>query len=262
MHQTRNKTVSPLIAIVGETASGKTALGIELAKRFDGEIICADSRTVYRSMDIGTAKPTTAEQVLVPHHLLDIVNPDQQFTVADFQRLATEAIDDVTRRGKLPIMVGGSGLYVDAVIYQYAFSSPTQARNPNNPRHLAAEARRADTSLRPHTLVLGLESNRETLTERISQRVHAMVQAGLVEETRMLLAQYRGSKALDAPGYKAFAQYIAGDIDLETAKAIFVRNDLGLAKRQRTWFKRNKSIHWVNNSSDAVEFTTTFLDNL
>src|SRR5690554_3992440 len=104
---------TPLVVIVGQTASGKSALAMHLARRFNGEIIAADSRTVYRDMDIGTAKPTPKDRAAVPHHLIDIVDPDESFNVADFQRLANAAIKDVARRGKLPILVGGTGLYVD-----------------------------------------------------------------------------------------------------------------------------------------------------
>lgn len=116
-------TVAPLIAIVGPTASGKTAMAIELAKRFDGEIICADSRTVYKGMDIGTAKPTFDEQATVPHHMLNLVEPNERYTVADFQQGVRKLIDDITARGKFAMLVGGSGLYVDSVIFDYEFGS-------------------------------------------------------------------------------------------------------------------------------------------
>ena len=110
-----------LIVVVGETASGKTGVTIELAQRFSGEIICADSWTVRREADIGTAKPTSEQRALVSHHLLDVAGPDEDFTAAVFKRLANEAIKDITARGKLPIMVGGTGLYVDGVLYDYGF---------------------------------------------------------------------------------------------------------------------------------------------
>ncbi len=109
------------MVIVGETASGKTALGVELVKRFDGEVICADSWTVRRGVDIGTAKPTAKERQKVPHHLLDVVEPCGEFTAAVFKRLANQAVEDISDRGKLPIMVGGTGLYIDGVIYDFDF---------------------------------------------------------------------------------------------------------------------------------------------
>src|SRR5438105_4919924 len=113
--------INPLVVIIGETASGKTELALRLAQEFDGEIICADAWTVRRGVDIGTAKPTAEERALVPHHLLDVVGPCGDFTAAVFKKLATEAIEGISNRGKLPIMAGGTGLYVDSVIYDYGF---------------------------------------------------------------------------------------------------------------------------------------------
>ena len=115
------KSQGALLAIVGETASGKSALAMKLAKMLGGELICADSRTIYMGMDVGTAKPSKADQEKVRHHLLDVVRPDEKFTVSDFKRLAEAAISDIQSRGRLPIVVGGSGLYVDALIYDFKF---------------------------------------------------------------------------------------------------------------------------------------------
>src|SRR5687767_5549731 len=115
-------TKGPLVVIVGETASGKTALAVKLAQQFNGEIIAADSRTIYKEMNIGTAKPSPEERKAVPHHLIDILYPNERFTVADFQRLANETITDILSRGKLPLLVGGSGLYIDSVIFNYSFA--------------------------------------------------------------------------------------------------------------------------------------------
>ncbi len=250
----------PLIVVVGPTASGKTALAIELAERFNGEIICADSRTVYRGLDIGTAKPTAAERSRVRHHLLDVVTPDESFTAADFKRLANEVISDITSRGKLPIMAGGSGLYIDAVLFDYQFAPENAERDPVNPRHIKQGLGHGQGSLREDTLLLGLQVGRDVLRERIEQRVDTMVEAGLVSEAQWLVERYPVSKAVDAPGYKALRGYLEGLYSLDEAKALFVRNDMQLAKRQRTWFKRNKSIHWVENREEAVEIATTFLN--
>lgn len=232
----------PLIVIVGETASGKTALGIELAQKFDGEIICADSRTVYKHMDIGTAKPTKAEQRRVRHHLIDLVEPNEKYNAARFKKDALAAIANISGRGKVPIMVGGTGLYIDAVIFDYDFDSKTMSE------------------LLPNTLVIGIKRDRDDLKERISKRVDEMVAAGLVEEIKDVANKYGWqNEAMKSTSYRAFEQYIKGVISLEEAKRQFIRNDILFAKRQRTWFKRNKSIHWVNNSVDAVELATTFL---
>jgi tRNA dimethylallyltransferase len=252
-------SAAKLLVIVGPTASGKTALAIDLAQKFDGEIVCADSRTVYKYLDIGTAKPTPQEQATVPHHLLDVVDPDEPFTVADFKKLAEQAIQDIQSRGKLPILVGGSGLYVDAVIYDYRFSSAAAPKDPQNPRHLDASVEQRRSKISPHTLVLGLEVPRDVLKQRIAARVDQMVDAGFLDEVTYVAQRYPNSKALDAPGYKAFRQYQNGELTLEQAKALFVQNDYQLAKRQMTWFRRNSEIYWFDGAVDALEFATNSL---
>lgn len=247
-----------LLAIVGATASGKTSLAIEIARKYNGEIICADSRTVYRGMNIGTAKPTQAEQAAAMHHLLDVVNPDEAFTVADFKKLAEEAVQEVTVHGKLPIVVGGSGLYVDALLYDFSFSDST-SRDPENPRHSDPTVAKSRKPLREGTFILGLNPEREVVRERIRERVEQMVADGFTDEVRNLLAKYPNEKAVQAPGYKAFKEYIDGDISLDEAKQRFVINDSQLAKRQVTWFKRNPDIHWFENAEDAGQFIDSLL---
>lgn len=285
--------MTKLLVIVGETASGKTALAIDLAERFNGEIIAADSRTVYKDMDIGTAKPTAEEQKRVRHHLIDVVTPDQTFTAGEFQRRAKAAIEDITARSKLPIMVGGTGLYIDSVLYDFTFrpvADPKVRRgleamdvthlqqlleergidpptDPQNKRHvirtLETEGQPSQRQpLRSDTLIIGLKLDREMLKQRITQRVEDMVAAGLVNELKSLAEQYGwDTPALQTPGYKAFRQYLDGKLTLEEAKALFVRSDLQLAKRQRTWFKRNDSIQWLDDPRKAVDLATTFLNN-
>lgn len=250
----------PLVVIVGETSSGKSALAMEIAERFDGEIVCADSRTVYKGMDIGTAKPTSEYQSKIPHHLLDVVAPNESFTVADFKRLANQAIGDIQSRGKLPILVGGSGLYIDAVVFDYHFSETSAPRNPNNPRHLHASAKRDKSDLSPNTLLVGLEVPRDILRQRIVARVDKMVEEGFIDEVHKITELYPGSKALDAPGYQAFQAHLDGRISLTEAKSLFVQKDLRLAKKQRTWFKRNNSIQWYTDPSKIVEIITTLLN--
>ncbi len=250
---------APLIVVVGETASGKTALGIELAKKFDGEIICADSRTVYRGMDIGTAKPTNEEQSIVPHHLLDIRDPDEIYTVVQFQKDAQEAIRGIANRGRLPIMVGGSGLYIDSVIYDYSFYSDV-IRDKSNPRHLADGSGSQDKVLRENTLIIGIERDKSDLENRIKKRVDIMLEAGLVDEVRSLITKYgRDKPALSGICYQIFAEYLEARISLDEARQKFVHGDMVLAKKQRTWFKRNKSIHWVEASSGAISLVTKWL---
>jgi tRNA dimethylallyltransferase len=283
---------APLIVVVGPTASGKTALALNLAERFGGEIIAADSRTIYKGMDIGTAKPTSAERQRVPHHLLDIIEPDAPFTVVDFQRLANAAISEIIGRGKLPILVGGSGLYIDAVIYNFSFRGAPDAQlrqqtaalsveevqrllesrnitlpaDERNPRHLVRALETGGTHpsrgrLRPHTLVIGLDPGKEVLAAAIVRRVEQMVTAGFVDEVRTLATRYGwAGQALQAPGYKAFRPYLAGVVSLDEAKELFVRYDVQYAKRQKTWFKRNADIRWISNPAEAVDIVTTFLN--
>lgn len=286
-----------LLVVVGETASGKSALALELAERFGGEIICADSRTVYKGMDIGTAKPSAEERARVPHYCLDIVSPGDSFTVADFKRCATEAIEAIHKKGKLPIMVGGTGLYIDSVLYDYQFRAPADPElrrrleglsvlelqeqlasngvplpeNTQNPRHLI---RAIETNgqasirkpLRAQTTILGLTVERAVLEQRIKSRVDAMVASGFVDEVKNLVQRYgEDNAALQAPGYKAFRGYISGAASMQEAKQQFIKNDLNLAKRQRTWFKRNNSIQWFDNREDLsaiVDFVTTELNKL
>lgn len=256
----------PILVIVGETASGKSALAIELAERLSGEIICADSRTIYKDMDIGTAKPSPADRLRIPHHMLDVVTPDMRFTVVDFKREADHLIKDIHSRGKLPILVGGSGLYIDAVIYDYQFATPEEfsLRSGVNPRHLAKDESRAKQDvLRPGVAIVGLQIDRDELRQRVADRVENMVQAGFVQEVTDVSNKYGWDvPALMAPGYRAFREYIEGTISIEEAKAKFVKSDMDLAKRQRTWFKRNKSIQWVDNPRKAVAIATTLLSKI
>lgn len=281
-----------LVVILGQTASGKSALAMDLARRYGGEIIAADSRTVYKGMDIGTAKPSAADQELVPHHLLDVVNPDERFTVADFQTQANAAINDIAERGKVPFLVGGSGLYIDSVIYNFSFRKPADEaqraklhdlsiselqemlvergiglpENKDNPRHLVRALETGGEipqrqGLRPNTLVIGLAKERDQLEASIRRRVDIMVEEGFADEVKRLSEQYGWDvPALQAPGYKAFRMYVAGQANLEEAKSLFIRHDLQYAKRQKTWFKRNPDITWISNPEEAVDLVTTFLN--
>jgi tRNA dimethylallyltransferase len=254
--------VAKLLVIVGPTASGKSDLAMKLAKKLEGEIICADSRTVYKGLNIGTAKPSATDRVEVPHHILDIIEPDEDFNVADFKRLAEQAMEDIQARGKFPILVGGSGLYVDAVLFDYEFSETNSPKDDANPRHLDKNVPRRRSELRKDTLVIGLAVDKEELKARIEKRIEEMLAQGLIEEVRQIQAHYPGSKALLAPGYKAFSEHLAGRLSLEEAKALFIKNDYNLAKRQISWFKRNKKIHWLNTKNTYIEDTLKLLNKL
>lgn len=284
----------PLIVVAGETASGKTALAIELAKQFNGEIIAADSRTIYKGMDIGTAKPTESERAAVPHHLLDITEPDRPLTVAEYTKLANQAIREIASRGKIPFLVGGAGLYIDAVIYGFTFLNAPDPQlrsrlqelsveelqaelaergiplpaNEKNPRHLMRQletqghpATRSD--LRQNTLVLGMEVDREELRQRVTQRTDRMLEQGLAGEASTLFDQYgEECLALQTIGYQEFLPYFAGDASIESVRQAIIQNTMRYAKRQRTWFRRNKSMHPICKKEDSVDLVTTLLNKV
>ena len=285
--------MSPLVVIVGETASGKSALALELAERFNGELICADSWTVYRGFDIGTAKPTAQEQARVPHHLLDIADPREGFSAVIFQRLAKEVIADITARGKLPILVGGTGLYIDSILYDYGFLPPSDPalRAELSALSLAAVLNRADElgldttgvdtrnkrrvirliennglqptkhELRDNTLVLGLQVPRDELRARVTARVDTMLAAGLENEACELAGLYGwDAEPMKGIGYREWQPYFAGTQNLDETRERILKATMDLAKRQRTWFKRNNGIQWLSDRSYAVDIVTTFLN--
>lgn len=282
----------PLICIVGETASGKTDLALELAGRFNGEIIAADSRTIYRGMDIGTAKPTIEERARTPHHLIDIVEPDWPITAAQYATLANQAISDAASRGKNPFLVGGSGLYIDAVVYGFDFMPPPdpalRARlqamtipelqaelasrdiplptNSNNPRHLMRKIETHGTkprqhNLRSNTLLLALQIDRSELLARVIKRTESMLSAGLVQEASSLFDQYgKDCNALLTIGYRECLPYLQGKMGYEQLRQEIIRNTMRYAKRQRTWFRRNGNIQYICKTDEAVDLVTTFLN--
>lgn len=282
--------MDPLIVVVGQTASGKSSLALALAERYNGEIIAADSRTIYKGMDVGTAKPSTAEQERIPHHLLDVVTPDQAFTVADFKLQAQVAIKDTQSRGKLPILVGGTGLYIDSVLYDFTLRPVDQAQraeleglsvpelqeriigqgfelpnNPQNPRHLVRvlESNGAPSvrkPLRSHTLVIGLDVPVEVLQQRITERVAHMFQNGLESEVQGLSQKYAWqTPGMSAIGYAEFEPYIAKQYSLKEVTEQIIVHTRQYAKRQKTWFKRNPDIRWCTGLTQAEHLAEAFL---
>lgn len=283
----RNTGHLPLVVIVGETASGKSALALKLAQQIKGEIICADSRTIYKGMDMGTAKPTPDERRLVPHHLLDLVEANDSFNVADFKREAVAAISDIRGRGKLPIMVGGSGLYVDAVIFDYQFREKYDQKIRHalaaksvdeliklalaqgisagdvtkNRRHLvrlleggpASDSDRK-TMIEDVTLV-GLALPRAQLRRNITIRIETMFKRGLKREVEGLSRQFSWqTEALSGIGYREFEDYFYKRASLASVKRQIIQHTLNLAKRQRTWLKRNPRIKWFDSAEAAEQF--------
>jgi tRNA dimethylallyltransferase len=288
-------SLKPLLVIVGETASGKSDLAIRLAEYFNGELICADSWTVRRKMDIGSAKPSLCEQSKVVHHLLDIVEPDQEFSAAVFKRIAEEKIDQISNRGKLPILVGGTGLYVDSLLFNYSFLPEGDKKkrreldslsipqiidklhslkvnldniDVRNKRRLI---RLIETNgalpkkdpMRSDTLMIGIRLDREELNQRINDRVGKMIRADLKAEVESLVATYGWrAEGLKGVGYAQWKEYFNGQDTIEEVNHKIVKATQDLAKRQRTWFKRNKSIHWLStptNFDELVDLVTTSL---
>lgn len=271
-------TVAPLVVIVGPTASGKTALAVGLAEQFGGEIICADSRTIYRHMDIGTAKPTATERARVPHHGLDLVDPGEVFTAADFKRYALQKIEEIRARGNIPFLVGGTGLYVDGVVYDYefgpkadlAFRSELEAmtlkelhdyciennimlpENEQNKRYVirAIEQKSISGKMRDapiqNCFVVGIATDREMLRQRISERAEHLFDNGIVDEATALAEQYGwGSEAMTGNIYKLVKRYLDQEVTYDQLKELFITSDWQLAKRQLTWLKRRPATTWL-----------------
>lgn len=280
-----------LIAIVGPTASGKTSLAIRIAERFDCEIICADSRTVYAGMDVGTAKPTPEERAKVPHWGLNIVRPDQPYSAADFKRYANEVIADIRSRGKTPLLVGGTGLYVDAVLYDYQFGPPADPSvrhklelltidqlqrycnqhnvklpvNDKNKRHLVRAIERASistigkSSLQQYAHIVGIATNMETLRTRIVLRSEQLFQNDVVGEATLLGKKYGWeSEAMTGNIYPLIKSYLEGELTIQEIKERFTTLDYRLAKRQMTWLRRNPDIMWADVTG-AEEYIKSLL---
>lgn len=284
----------PILAVVGPTASGKTRLSVELAKQLHGEIVNADSMQVYQEMNIATAKPSMAERQGVPHHLLDFLPLSSTFSVAQYVELAHACVREIAAKGYLPILVGGTGLYVNSLIDNIQFSGqgedpalrarleqrireeganvllqeleavdPQTAHtlHPNNTKRIVralelyyttgitmSEQRRLSRSVEsPYRVcMLGLDfQNRETLYQRINQRVDQMLQDGLVEEAESVLHSPYSKTAMGAIGYKELAEYFRGECSLEQAVETLKRETRRYAKRQLTWFRRDQRIHWI-----------------
>ena len=267
----------PLVVITGPTASGKTALAIDLAKRFGGEIICADSRTVYRGMDIGTAKPTPSERAQVPHWGLDLVAPNERFTAADFKDYTDQKIKDIRDRGRIPFLVGGTGLYIDAVLFDFKFGADIDPRlreeleslsieelqirclennidlpeNHKNKRHLIRAIERINTSVmrrdRPieNSLVVGITTDRDILRTRIELRAEQMFYEDVAKEATVLADKYGWeNEAMTGNIYQIIRQYLQGEIESSGMVEKIAVSDWRLAKRQLTWLRRNPYVLW------------------
>ena len=285
----------PMIILTGPTAVGKTALSVELAKRVDGAVISADSMQVYRHMDIGSAKITQEEMQGVPHYLIDVLNPEEEFHVVRFVEMAKQAIQEITRDGKIPIVVGGTGFYIQALLYDIDFTeqecdpvyrdsleklaeqkgdeflhqmlrevdpASADAIHANNRKrviralefhHLSGKRisehneteRRKESPYRFAYFVLSDE--RSKIYERIEKRVDQMLEQGLVEEVRNLrdMGCSRSMVSMQGLGYKEMLDHLDGKLTLEEAVYIIKRETRHFAKRQLTWFRREREVIWL-----------------
>ena len=311
---TLDKGRLPLVVILlGPTASGKTALSLALAERFGGEIVSCDSVAVYRGMDLGTAKPTREERARVPHHLIDMAEPDEPFTAGAYSRAARAALREIAARGRMPIVTGGTGLYLRAL---------TEGLFPGPPRQQAMRDRlmqslqdksanwlhrmltrldpksaarihandapkliraleilfatghalsdtlqaRPDLARDPLTdfrfLRFGLNPPRQELYGRINARCAAMFAAGLVEETRDLLARYGPVKALDSLGYRQARVVLDGTLSEAAAIAAAQQGHRNYAKRQMTWFRKEPEVHWIEGFGDDAETASAAVERV
>lgn len=272
----------PLIVLLGPTASGKTALAIKVAKYFDGEIISADSRSIYEGLDIGSAKPSLAERSKIPHWGFDLIKPSQKFSVQDFKQYAESKIRDIRSRSKIPFLVGGSGLYIDALIFDFQFPKKADdelrqkynefslkqlieycklnniklPENWKNKRYLINQIlRNGKQPVRlskpiDNCLIFGLKVNKPLLRQRIEQRARQMLNLGVIEEGRRLAENYGwGNEAMTGVAYRLIKQYLDSNLSKEELLDRLAISDWHLAKRQMTWFKRNPYIEWLDPSS-------------
>ena len=286
-----------LIVIEGTNASGKSGLGVELALRYGGEIVSADSRQVFRGLDLGSGKITKEEMRGVPHHLIDVREPGDFFSMADFQKLAYAAIDDILARGKIPFLVGGTGLYVDSVTDGYelsdvepdlalrahleTFETPalyamlkeklpdTQIDPKNRNRVMRALERLAADDYHPgrrapryETLKLGVTWPREMLKARIDERLERRLSQGMVEEVRSLLDAGVSTEFLMKLGleYRYLTRYLLGEMGYDQMVLELGNAIKKFAKRQMTWFRREENLHWLDMDKDPVGQASLLID--
>ena len=286
-----------LVIITGPTGIGKTELSLELAKKYKGEIISSDSMQIYKKLNIGTAK-IDLNKTSIPHHMIDIIEPSDNFTVADFKNSAKKIITDINNRGGLPFLVGGTGLYINSLVYNLDFTETEpdyeyrdelreileeegseflyeklqdQDRNMAEKIHknngqriiraleiLKSGNKKGDNfreENKDYNLIyIGLNMDRSKLYEKINQRVDKMIDLGLVDEVKNLLDEGldKNSQSLKAIGYKEVISYLDGEIDFDEMVDLIKKNSRHYAKRQLTWFRRDKRIKWFDRESDTI----------
>lgn len=296
-----------IVVIAGATASGKTALAINLAKHFNGEVVSADSMQIYKNMDIGTAKPDANEMDGVPHHMLSVAEPTDSYSAKDFIGGAKKAMEDIISRGKLPIIAGGTGMYIDLLTGRMDFDAPAgdesirQELNTfyeeqgidalyevflkeageyegkihkNDVKRVMRAIERArcgfqksekTTENEYNSIWLAIDIDREKLYNKINDRVDIMLEHGLIDEVERVIVPVRDkcTTSLAGIGYKEVLMYLDGDIALEEMSELIKKRSRNYAKRQLTWFRRNKDIHWLdadNAFNEAVKIINEGID--
>lgn len=299
-----------LLILAGPTSVGKTSISTNIAKQLDGEIISADSMQIYKGMNIGTSKIKSDEMQNIPHYMLDMVYPDEDFTVSDFKSKAENLISKINKKGNLPIIVGGTGLYINSLVYHLKFTNVESNEELRKKYMLLADnygnkylhnelykvdpisAKRIHINDRQRVIraleifyetgepmsnhnkdfrkensqynlsMIALTMEREKLYQRINQRVDFMIAEGLVEEVEGLMKKgySRELVSMQGIGYKEIISYLEGEIDLDEAVAILKRNTRRYAKRQLTWFRRDKRVKWVNvDKFNTIEEISKFI---
>jgi len=291
-----------VIVIAGPTASGKTALSIELAKRINGEIVSCDSMQIYKDMNIGTAKPTKEEMQSIKHYLIDCVCPKERFSVSQYKKMAVEAIEEILQKGKVPIVVGGTGLYIDSLVYGIEFKEMNFDENyrnelnkmaddgrlnelynqakqidpqameivsPNDKKRIirileiykatgknkTEQNKESTKNENPYEyIVFAINWDREVLYDRINKRVDLMIKDGLIEEVKNLLKKYDTfPTAMQGLGYKEVKEYLEEQISKEEMIEKIKQETRRYAKRQVTWFKKNKQTIWLNGENGMTK---------
>ena len=294
-----------IIVIVGPTASGKSDLAIKIAGKFNSEIISADSRQIYRGMDIGTAKPAKTEIRKIPHHLIDIKNPDENYTVAQYKKDCLKAIKMVLAKNKIPVLVGGTGLYIKTIadnleipevkpdfqlreklekelklkglnyLYQNLIELDPEAAyiiDSKNPRRIVRALEITLKTEKPFSqqrksgkklfncLKIGISLPKEKLREKINKRADKILKNGLIKEVKNLIKKYPFDiPAFDAIGYREIINYLQGKVSLDETTALIKKNTWRYAKRQITWFKKDKKIIWIDNPQKAFAICRDWL---
>ena len=293
----RKNKLPKLIIILGPTASGKTDIAIRLAKIFDGEIISADSRQIYKEMDIGTAKPNKKELSSIPHHLIDIIPLNKNFNVSKYKRMALRTIKNIQKRGKIPFLIGGTGLYIKAVVDNMSFPQvPPQKKlrkgleakttkqlfsiykkldskgakfiEKKNKRRLIRAIEVCKITKKPfwqqrekgeplfNSLQIGIKLSKSKLKQRIIKRTNKMLRLGLEKEVKHLAKKYKNSPLLHTIGYREFFE----ESNSKEVKQKIAIHTLQFAKRQMTWFKRDKKIYWTKNYQQSKALVKKFLN--